>query len=63
VLIRIWIQSTHPLAGTAVTKGSGPLHFDGWLELLRVISQLVVADTEGPGEPAKGNEQGIHHRR
>jgi len=44
VLIRIWVHSTHPLAGTAATKGSAPLHFDGWLELLRVISELVVVD-------------------
>jgi hypothetical protein len=53
VLIRIWIQSTQPLAGTAATKGSDPLHFDGWLELFRVISELVAAD-----RPTRGNETG-----
>jgi len=46
MLIRIWIHSTHPLTGTAASKGSGTLSFDGWLELLRVISQL--AETETP---------------
>jgi hypothetical protein len=45
VLIRIWVHSTDPLAGTAAIEGNDPLHFDGWLELLRVISELVVADT------------------
>jgi hypothetical protein len=51
VLIRIWVRSTQPLTGTAATKGSGPLHFDGWLELLRVISELVVTDP-----PARENQ-------
>jgi hypothetical protein len=43
VLIRIWIQRVEPLAGTAATEGSEPLRFDGWLELLRVVSELVTA--------------------
>jgi hypothetical protein len=55
VLIRIWIHRTHPLAGTAATKGSGPLHFDGWLELLKAISELVVADTPAHEKQAGGS--------
>lgn len=43
MLIRIWIERTQPLAGTAATEGSEPLRFDGWLELLRVVSELVTA--------------------
>ena len=43
VLIRLWIESSQPLAGTAATEGSEPLRFDGWLELLRVVSELVAA--------------------
>jgi predicted enzyme related to lactoylglutathione lyase len=43
MLIRIWIEGTQPLAGTAATKGSEPLRFDGWLELLRVVSELLAA--------------------
>jgi hypothetical protein len=43
VLIRLWIKSSQPLAGTAATEGSEPLRFDGWLELLRVVSELVAA--------------------
>jgi len=53
MLIRIWIHSTHPLAGIAAVEGNDPLHFDGWLELLRVISELVVADT-----PAREKQTG-----
>jgi hypothetical protein len=43
VLIRIWIEGSQPLAGTAATKGSEPLRFDGWLELVKVVSELVAA--------------------
>ncbi len=53
VLIRISIESTQPLAGTAAVKGNDPLRFDGWLELLRVISELVAAAPSG-GEDADG---------
>ena len=43
VLIRIWIEGGQPLAGTAAVEGGEPLRFDGWLELLRVVSELVAA--------------------
>jgi hypothetical protein len=43
VLIRVWIERTQPLAGTATTGEAEPLHFDGWLELLRVLSELITA--------------------
>jgi hypothetical protein len=43
VLIRLWIEGSQPLAGTAATAGSEPLRFDGWLELLGVVSELVTA--------------------
>ena len=42
MLIRIWVSRTEPLAGTAATEGSEPVRFDGWLELLRVVSELVA---------------------
>jgi hypothetical protein len=43
MLIRIWIERTQPLAGAAATEESDPVHFDGWLELLSVLSELVAA--------------------
>jgi hypothetical protein len=53
VLIRVWIQRREPLAGTAATKGSEPLRFDGWLELLGVVSELVAAaPSSGDGRPS-----------
>jgi hypothetical protein len=45
VLIRIWIEGSQPLAGTAAAEGGEHLRFDGWLELLRVVSELVAAGT------------------
>jgi hypothetical protein len=55
VLIRVWIEDRQPLAGTAAREGSEPLRFDGWLELLRVVSELVAAAPAGGGDrdPAK----------
>jgi catechol 2,3-dioxygenase-like lactoylglutathione lyase family enzyme len=43
VLIRLCIEGSQPLSGTAAAEGSEPLRFDGWLELLRVVSELVAA--------------------
>jgi hypothetical protein len=39
-------------------KGSGLLHFDGWLALLRVILHLVAGDMEATDKRTKGNETG-----
>jgi hypothetical protein len=63
MLIHIRIENTQPLSGTAGAKGSDPLPFDGWLELLRVISELVNAAAASggdgaTGEPMQGNETG-----
>jgi hypothetical protein len=58
VLIRISIDSTQPLAGTAATDDAEPLRFDGWLELLRVISTLVVASPSGAEDADAADESG-----
>jgi catechol 2,3-dioxygenase-like lactoylglutathione lyase family enzyme len=59
VLIRVWIDGTQPLSGTAATEGREPLRFDGWLELLRVVSDLVgAAPSNGEdAEPAESKPQ------
>jgi hypothetical protein len=44
LLIRLWIERSQPLTGTAAVEGAEPLAFQGWLELLRVLSELVVDD-------------------
>jgi catechol 2,3-dioxygenase-like lactoylglutathione lyase family enzyme len=53
MLIRIWVERMEPLAGAAATEGSEPLPFDGWLELLRVVSELV-ATAPSRGEDKEG---------
>jgi hypothetical protein len=40
-LIRLSIETTEPLIGTAATDGHAPRAFEGWLELLTVISELT----------------------
>jgi hypothetical protein len=45
VLIRVWIEGSQPLAGTTAIEGGKPRRFDRWLELLRVVSELVAAGT------------------
>ena len=39
--IRISIETTEPLAGTATAGSREPVRFEGWLDLLRVLSALV----------------------
>jgi hypothetical protein len=53
VLIRIWVECPEPLAGNAATEGSESLRFDGWLELLAVVSELVAAASSS-GEARDG---------
>ena len=54
--IRISIQTTQPLTGSAMTGSEGPLPFAGWLELLRVVSTLVGADADAAGGALAGSQ-------
>jgi hypothetical protein len=58
MLIRISVESSQPLAGSAVSDEAGPLYFDGWLELLRVVSELVTPARAG-GEDANRAEAAL----
>lgn len=49
--IRISIETAEPLAGTATAGGREIVRFEGWLELLRVLSALV--GSEGGTDPGK----------
>jgi hypothetical protein len=42
MLISIRIESAQPLTGTAATRSAEPVRFEGWLELLGVIAELVA---------------------
>jgi hypothetical protein len=58
MLIRISVESSQPLAGSAASDEAGPLYFDGWLEMLRVVSELVTPAHSG-GEDANRVETAI----
>jgi hypothetical protein len=47
--IRISIHTTEPLTGTATAGSAEPLHFVGWLELLRALSTLIEAGRDSAG--------------
>ena len=66
--IRIAIQTMEPLTGTARTEREGPLPFEGWLELLHVLSTLIRTEVDAAGgEPAPAQdaltEEGGHDGR
>ena len=42
--IRLLIHTMAPLTGTATTGSGDPLHFEGWLELLRALATLTGAE-------------------
>jgi hypothetical protein len=48
MVIRIWIAKADPLTGSAATDERHPLRFEGWMELLRVISELVSSPDSEP---------------
>jgi len=57
LLIRLSIETTEPLSGTAGIEGGDPLPFTGWLELLSVISELAATRTEPPDKSRKTARQ------
>jgi hypothetical protein len=62
VLIGIQLERTQPLAGTAAAKQAQPRRFDGWLELLSVIAELVAAAPVGARIRMRRRSPGIETR-
>ncbi len=54
VLIQLWVEGTQPLAGMAAMEGGEPRRFDGWLELLTVVSELIAAAPLGSEDANTG---------
>jgi hypothetical protein len=63
VLIGIQHERTQPLAGTAAAKEAQSRRFGGWLELLRVIAELVAAAPVDGEETDAAEEPCIEARR
>jgi hypothetical protein len=56
--IRITIETTEPLTGTAAASGVASQRFKGWLELLSALSALVDATARQPGSGGEELEHG-----
>jgi hypothetical protein len=41
MVITIWVEDQHPVAGRAGVDGRPPRPFAGWLQLLGLLSDLV----------------------
>ena len=53
MLIRIWRDETKALSGQVAVEGAAPRRFEGWLQLLRILAELL--DPAGAsGTPAGG---------
>jgi hypothetical protein len=61
MLIRISIDKTEPLTGTAAAGMRAPVPFVGWLEMLRTISDLVGADGR-PGDRSLTTDEDVTER-
>jgi hypothetical protein len=46
IVIRVSIRAVEPVAGEAALDGGAPAPFEGWLDLLQRLSELLA--TRGP---------------
>lgn len=53
MVIHLRIDRPEPLKGTATAGGREPMPFEGWIELLAVMAELVRSRTTR-GEPPAG---------
>ncbi|WP_046472207.1 hypothetical protein [Allosalinactinospora lopnorensis] len=52
MVIRLRVERTEPLAGTAAAEDGTELGFEGWMELLRVVAALLGS----PERPSAGEQ-------
>ena len=53
-VIHLWIEQGEPLSGTAADDEGPPVPFEGWVELLGVVSELIGAPAR-PGEAQRAS--------
>ncbi len=53
MLIRIWRDQTRPLSGRVALEDGEPRRFEGWLQLLRILAELLEP-AGASGAPAGG---------
>jgi hypothetical protein len=61
MVIRLRIDKADPLTGSAATDERRPLPFEGWIELLGVLSELVNAPATS--EPVDKNARRQRRKR
>ena len=62
VVIRISIDQTEPLTGTATTGDEAPVPFEGWMEFLGVVSELLGVPRAQAGGPDASEIAGLSER-
>ena len=50
-VIRVSVEHTEPLRGTAATEDEAPVAFEGWLEFLGAVSKLLGLPSGDAGGP------------
>jgi hypothetical protein len=53
MLIRIWRDETQALSGRVALEDGEPRRFEGWLQLLRILAELLEP-ARASGTPAGG---------
>ena len=53
MLIRIWRDETQALSGRVALDDAEPRRFEGWLQLLRILAELLEP-ARASGTPAGG---------
>jgi hypothetical protein len=56
MLIRIWRDQTPALSGRVALEGGEPRRFEGWLQLLRILEELL--EPAGTSEAPAGSRGG-----
>lgn len=57
ILIHIWVRIVEPVAGEAALDGAPSVRFEGWLDLLARLSDLV-ASADAPRRKSGGRTNG-----
>jgi hypothetical protein len=59
MVIRLRIRRVEPLAGSATTEGGAARAFEGWMELMGVIADLI-GSPKLDGAASRGEDDGVH---
>lgn len=62
MVIQLSIEQTEPLTGSAVDERGAPVHFVGWMAMLRAISDLVDSRADQPERSSQPSRAGQTER-